>query len=114
QRGENERQVDAPSLGFRIKAIDELAEFRLHKGPACADHARRIPGKTSSAVSPAPDCIDQQELDGWNDGEPEQEHAYDREEDVGWRIEQPRAQEADEAGGLDGRGALGNEVLTDE
>ena len=38
----------------------------------------------------------------------------DREQDVGRRIEQPRAQEADKAGGLHRRGALGNEVLADE
>ena len=40
--------------------------------------------------------------------------ADDREQDVGRRIEQPRAHEADKAGGLDRRGALGSKFLADE
>ncbi len=46
--------------------------------------------------------------------EPQQQRADDGDQDVGRRIEQTRAQEADEAGGLHRRGPLGHEILADE
>ena len=41
QRGEEEGQVDPPALGFRIEAVDELAELRLDERPAGADRVVR-------------------------------------------------------------------------
>ena len=108
------RQIDPPALGLRIKSVDELGEFRLHIGPAGADRVSGILGQAGVAVGAAPDRIDQQEFDRRNDGEPQQQDAHDGEQDVGRRIEQAGAQEADKAGGLDRRGALGDKFLPDK
>src|SRR5258706_12582529 len=70
QRCEKERQVDAPSLGFGIKPVDELAEFGLHKRPACADRVSRSLWKTRSAVLAGPNAIDKQEFNRGTTGEP--------------------------------------------
>ena len=113
-RGEKEGQVDPPALRLRIKAVDELAEFGLDERPAGADRVSGVLGKAGGAVLAGPDRIDQQEFHRGNDDEPQQQHADDGDQDVGRRIEQPRAQEADKAGGLHRRGALGDEVLADE
>ena len=114
QRGENEGQVHPPALGLRIEAVDELAELRLHERPARPDRAPHILLETCGAVLAGPDRIDQQEFHRGNDREPQQQNAADGEQDVDWRIEQPGAQESDKAGGLDRRGALGNQFLADE
>ncbi len=71
-------------------------------------------GEAGGAVLAGPDRIDQQEFQRGHDDEPQQQRADDRDQDVGRRIEQPRAQEADEAGGLHRRRTLGDEVLADE
>ncbi len=107
-------QVDPPTLRLRIKAVHQLGELRLYERPACADRMTGMFGKACVAVGAAPDCVDQQEFQRGNRDEPQQQNARDREQDVGRRIEQPGAQEADEAGGLDRRGTLGNELLADE
>ena len=114
QRGQDEGQIDPPALRLRIEAVDELREFGLDIGPAGADRMPGILRKTGVAVLAAPDRVDQQEFDGRNDREPQQQRADDGEQDVGRRIEQARAQEADKAGGLDRRGALGNKLLANE
>lgn len=71
-------------------------------------------GETSSAVLAAPDGIDQKKFNRRNDGDPQQKSACKREQDIGRRIEQACAQEADKAGHLDRRHPLGNEFLSNE
>ena len=113
-RREGKGEVDPPAFRLRIKSVDELAELGLHERPACADRVPDILGKAGVAVGAAPARIDQQEFQRGNNGEPQQQRAHDRKQDVGRRIEQARSQEADKACGLHRRGALGNEFPADE
>jgi hypothetical protein len=60
------------------------------------------------------DRINQQKSDRGNGDEPQQQRAQNRQQNIGRRIEQPGTQKADETGGFDRRGALGNEFLPDK
>ncbi|MEI9923156.1 MAG: hypothetical protein WDN50_06100 [Bradyrhizobium sp.] len=86
-------------------------KFRLHIRPARADHVSGVLRQTRVAVGAVPDRVDQQEFDGGNDGEPQQDNTRKREQNVGRRIEQARAQESDKARGLDRRGARRDQLL---
>ena len=112
--GKQEGQIGPPPLGIGVESVDELGEFRLHVGPAGADDMPGIGGKAGVPVGAVPDRVDQQKSNGRDDDQPQQQHARDGQQDVGRRIEQARAQETDKAGGLDRRGALGDQILADE
>jgi hypothetical protein len=113
QGRQDECQIDPPSFGLRIEAVNELDEFRLHVGPARANGVSGVI-EARAAIGAAPDRVDQQEPDRRHDGEPQQQQACERQQSVGRRVEQPGTQKPDKTGGPDRRGALGNEFPTNE
>ncbi len=114
QRGQQKCHIDPPTLRLRVKSVDELGEFRLHERPARADDVAGVLRKASVAVLALPDRIDQQEIDRRNNREPQQQRTGDGQQDVTRRIQQARAYKSRKAGGLDRRGALGNQLLANE
>src|SRR6516165_320651 len=115
QQGRKDKgQVYAPAFRFRVEAVDELAELCVDIRPACANLVAGILLEAGIAICSLPHRVDEQEFKRGHHSEPDQQPAHESEQDVGRRIEQPCAQEANEAGGPDRRGALGDHVLADK
>ncbi len=107
-------QVDAPALGFRIEAIDQLRQLGLNIGPAGADLVPGLFGEARGTILAGPHRVNQQEFDRRDHDVPSQQEPEDREQNIARRIQQPRSQEADEAGALRRRRAFGDQVLPDK
>src|SRR5690606_20733899 len=99
---QQERQIDPPPFGLRIKAVNELRDLRLDERPARSDRLPRIGGQTRGSVLAFPHRIEEEKTNGGNNEEPYQCGADESQQRVARRVEQANLHEAEQVCRRDG------------